>query len=126
MEKDKNLVKIKLLSTVDFRNADIIARLENKLLFSESYNGFFIFSNVSIEEDTEVYGRKKNKTQKVKYLYCKLHAYNTNEKFVGVLPENFVISLINRFDISYMRVAYLNLIESLSAMQYIEKELNKS
>lgn len=93
-----------------------IRAVQNQILMYESFPRLLIFTDLSIKEFEETYGRRKNKTKKVRELYCRLIGWNYKGDFVGDYGSEEIKKVLNHFDILSMRKTFLEFQKQYNAM----------
>ena len=110
--------KVKL-SGNHYYNASNIKHVNNKPIF---HNGqVFMFSQVKIITEEEIYGRKNDKKRTAHYITCKVYVYNHIGEWLGVASDAWLDKFIRWFNLDITipkaRQDYLKLETSINAIK---------
>ena len=109
------MVRIKVTKSMYRNTPDLIKLLENQLLMPSGNNVLFMFTNVNIEVEKEVYGRK-NRVREVTYITCTLRGYNPSTALVGAYDEYHTRQYLEMYNMELWRNNYLTFKRTWEAM----------
>jgi len=117
-----NDVKIKVTSSIDLSD---LRAVNNKLLLLGGSHQLLMISGLKVTTEDETYGRKMNKTRKVKYVHCSIYGYNMDGEFMGTYDEDSVGFYLRHYSFLNMRKNYLEMKKRWEAMHALEEKINE-
>ncbi len=100
-----------------------IKSVENKLLLFAGAHMMLLITGVRVENTTITYGRKMNKTRKVRFLYFIMYGWNKNGDFVGVYDHDTAERYLE-YDLLHLRKNYLEFEKQWTAMHKKQTAVN--